>query len=504
MRSKIVDDKQQQILDEEFWSNIALGALALGLAVLAAIPTGGSSLVAGVAAVAALGSLGLNVYIASESLQDYNLQKAMTGTDFDRAQDISSEDPSLFWLAVDIAGAMLEVGPAMRATRTAMVAARTTFRRLAPLARRALTARGAEFAESLTVIRGAAVSDELGEAVVQSIQRLRSGTEAQQTIGRAAGHEAAARAALAADSLGQSATTVIGRHTVRVAPGSGALVICSQCTWARAMFSTELAENTQHLRRLEQLEERARVAASANDTASATRIAEETKQLADELLSLQRSRLRSATRALTAPEIEEFGRLRRLDPARMSQQELESLQRFREASGEASQGRLVSNTPDHKAERWLEYQSRGGDWNYERWSSNYQQNMGRAERSHRLVETYRAQLGWGEPQVLTNPFGSSGPRRILDIAEETIDPLTSQRRLIRAVEHKEGYITMSDAIRAEIRADQQLVRNGADIGWYIDGRASEGLREALRGPPPIPLEETRPNMLIREIRGSSQ
>ncbi|MET1257651.1 hypothetical protein [Aliikangiella maris] len=62
---------------------------------------------------------------------------------------------------------------------------------------------------------------------------------------------------------------------------------------------------------------------------------------------------------------------------------------------------------------------------------------------------------------------------------------------------------MSDAIRAEIRADQQLARNGASISWYIDGRASEGLREALKGPPPIPLQETKPTVPIKEIRGSN-
>jgi hypothetical protein len=498
MRSKIVDDKQQQVEDEEFWRNITLGALAIGLGLLAAIPTGGSSLAAGVAAFAALGSLGLNVYIASESLQEYNLQQAMSGSDFDRAKAISSEDPSLFWLAVDIIGAAFEVGPALRATRTAMVAARTSFRTLAPLARRAITAQGSELAESLAAIRRAAANEELGEAVVQSVQSLRRGTDVQEAIGRAAGHEAAARAGLSADSLGQSATTVIGRHTIHVAPGTGALVMCSQCIWIRGMFSTELGDNASHLRRLESLEEQARIAAASEDAASATRIAEETRQLADELLALRRSRLRGTVRALTASEIEEFRRLRSLNPADMNQEEIEALQRLRETSGEAFGGRLVSNTPDHKAERWLEYQSRGGKLRYESWSRIYQQNMERARRSHRLVEAHIAQLGWGKSQVVRTPFGDSGPRRILDIAEEAplIDPLTGRRVLIRAVEHKEGYITMSDAIRAEIRADKQLARDGAQISWYIDGRASQGVRDALSGPPPppIPLQEMRPNL----------
>jgi hypothetical protein len=504
MRSKIVDDKREQILDQAFWRNLAIGALALGLALLAAIPTGGSSLLAGAAAIAALGSLGLSVYLASESLQDYNLEKAMTGTDFDRAQAISNEDPSLFWLAVDIVGVVLDVGPALKATRTAMTTARTTFRTLAPLARRAITAQGPEAAEALKALRTAARNEQLGEAVVRSVERLRAGTDVEQAIGRAAGHEAAARAAsLGTDSVGRPATTVIGGHTVRVAPGSGALVICSSCIWVRGLFATELADNAGLLRRLETLEENARVAAAADDAAAATRVAEQTRQLADELLALRRTRLRTATRVLSATEIEEFGRLRTLDPARMTQEEIESLQRLREASGEAFQGRLAANTPDHKAERWLEYRSRGGEWTYARWSANYQQNMPRAARSHALVDAHRAQLGWGETQVVTQPFGPDGARRILDIAEETVDPLTGTRRVLRAVEHKEGYITMSDAIRAEIQADRALVQQGTAIEWYIDGRASQGLRDALAGPPPIPLRETRPTVPVAEIRGGS-
>jgi hypothetical protein len=504
MRSKIVDDRRRQVLDDEFWRNLAIGALALGLALLAAIPTGGSSLLIGVTAIASLGSLGLSVYLASESLQDYNLEKAMTGTDFDRAQAISSEDPSLIWLAVDIVGVMLDVGPALRATRTAMTTARTTFRAMAPLARRALTATGPEAAEALSALRNAARNERLAAAVARRVETLRAGTSVEQAVGRAAGHEAAARAAsLGSDSLGRSTTTVLGGHTVRVAPGSGALVICSSCIWVRGLFATELADSSALLTRLEALEESGRLAAAADDAAAATRVAEGTRLLADELLALRRTRLRTAARALSSTEIDEFRRLRSLEPARMTQEEIESLQRLREASGEAFQGRLAANTPDHKAERWLEYRARGGDWTYERWSANYQLNMRKAARSHALVEAHRTQLGWGETQVVTQPFGPAGPRRVLDIGEEIVDPLTAQRRVLRAVEHKEGYITMSDAIRAEIAADRELVRQGAAIEWYIDGRASQGLRAALAEPPPIALRETRPTTPISEIRGGS-
>src|SRR4030095_10033640 len=102
----------------------------------------------------------------------------------------SNEDPSLFWLAVDIVGVFLDVGPALKASRTAMTAARQTFRELAPLARKALSATGPEAAESLAALRRAAKTEELGAAVVKSTERLRGAANAGQNIGKAAGHAA--------------------------------------------------------------------------------------------------------------------------------------------------------------------------------------------------------------------------------------------------------------------------------------------------------------------------
>ncbi len=95
--------------------NIALGALALGLGLLAAIPSGGSSLVAAGTFIAGLGAAGISTYFAAEHIQQYSLESAASGTDFDKARAVSGADPSLFWLALDIVGAILDINAAAEA-----------------------------------------------------------------------------------------------------------------------------------------------------------------------------------------------------------------------------------------------------------------------------------------------------------------------------------------------------------------------------------------------------
>jgi hypothetical protein len=164
--------------------DIALGALALGLGLLAAIPTGGSSLVAAGAFVAGLGAAGLSTYFAVEHLRQYELDSAASGTDFDKARAVSNADPSLFWLAVDIIGAGLDIHGAAAA-----------FRALSSTVREALAARRAavsieEIAHAEAAIEHAAQEAEklhpdhgLREHVGQSLRReAGAGREAESTL----------------------------------------------------------------------------------------------------------------------------------------------------------------------------------------------------------------------------------------------------------------------------------------------------------------------------------
>ena len=97
------------------WGDWAIAALTAGLALLAAIPTGGSSLAVGVVAIAEVTGAALDVYLLADQLEELDLQKAAAGTDMDKARAISAEDPSLFWLALDVILTGVSLGLAAKA-----------------------------------------------------------------------------------------------------------------------------------------------------------------------------------------------------------------------------------------------------------------------------------------------------------------------------------------------------------------------------------------------------
>ena len=157
--------------------DIALGALAIGLGLLAAIPTGGSSLVAAGTFVAGLGAAGLSTYFAVEHLRQYALDSAASGTDFDKARAVSNADPSLFWLAVDIVGAGLDIYGAAAAFHALSIPVREA------LAARRAGISGAEAAVDHAVQEAEKVHPGLGEQVGQSLRReAGAGREAESTL----------------------------------------------------------------------------------------------------------------------------------------------------------------------------------------------------------------------------------------------------------------------------------------------------------------------------------
>jgi hypothetical protein len=116
---KVVQDHADNAQWNATLTNLLIGAVALGLGLLAAIPTGGASMVvaAGVMGAAA-GSAALSAYQAYNSYKEYELAAAESGTAFDKAKAISQEDPSLMWLAVDVVAAILDLKGATTAFKT--------------------------------------------------------------------------------------------------------------------------------------------------------------------------------------------------------------------------------------------------------------------------------------------------------------------------------------------------------------------------------------------------
>lgn len=126
-QARVVADKVKSEAEAAESSKILFTAIAVGLGLLAAIPTGGSSLLAGIAAGAATLGAAASIYGAYEELQNYTMENAAAGTAYDRAQSISQEDPSMLWLALDIVAAVADIygaAAAFKAMRAAILAAK--------------------------------------------------------------------------------------------------------------------------------------------------------------------------------------------------------------------------------------------------------------------------------------------------------------------------------------------------------------------------------------------
>jgi hypothetical protein len=110
-----VDEKVNSIAQDELIRNLSLGFISLIGTALAAIPTGGGSIVAvaatGIGGGMLAGSAGASILIG---IQNYELEKAASGTNFDKAKAISQTEPGLFWLAFDIVAAIADLGSAAK------------------------------------------------------------------------------------------------------------------------------------------------------------------------------------------------------------------------------------------------------------------------------------------------------------------------------------------------------------------------------------------------------
>jgi len=266
MKRKLVDDERA---DEQpgVWQDIALLTLNIGALVLAA-PTGGASL-----AVAA----GVNAGVAAVHVQEYLTKEAMSGTAFDKAQAISQEDPSLFWLAVEIVGVVADAGAAAGALAK-------TFKNLQPFVKTAETAAEGKAAEralkDLQVAAEAEKGEPFASRVVARLRSVRkgSGTAVLEAAGateeevKALQKVARAAEAEAGGGIGKAVSTVGGEVNVSK---SGQLWSChSPCELFREKYASVFAQSDEMskgmFRELEGLEAQAANAAKARQAAEAS------------------------------------------------------------------------------------------------------------------------------------------------------------------------------------------------------------------------------------------
>jgi hypothetical protein len=128
---------------------------------------------------------------------------------------------------------------------------------------------------------------------------------------------------------------------------------------------------------------------------------------------------------------------------------------------------------EHKAATRDLYLARGGDWDYERWSSVYEANQVRAAQANAAADQFHQTLNWGTREVTIDGITVDGEAttRRLDIADIALQ---------KGVEYKTGYQTATVDNLWEMKRDAELVRRGWDIQWVFRDRASEPLLEALR------------------------
>lgn len=241
LHAHIVDAKVKEEQPSAL-TEILIGILQLGLVLLAPFTEGLTLIPA-----AALGARTAYVHF-----KEYETKSALRRTHFG-AGALSAEEPSLFWLAVDIVGAGFDVGAAGGA-------AFRIFRELAPAAKGLRAGEVTEdairnFERHASELGG----KKLGEAVSRDARALRSGTkEVGITADETLQFEQAAKK-LAEQELkvgAQSMETIAGgRATIS---RSGAVWSCqSPCMMMRERFKGLLAREPKYLKRLNEIEKRA-------------------------------------------------------------------------------------------------------------------------------------------------------------------------------------------------------------------------------------------------------
>lgn len=59
----------------------------------------------------------------------------------------------------------------------------------------------------------------------------------------------------------------------------------------------------------------------------------------------------------------------------------------------ANKPKLIAGTVEHKAARWEAYKKRGGKWEYDRWSKQYDINMQNVKFGLEQEQRYRDEFG---------------------------------------------------------------------------------------------------------------
>ena len=139
MRDAVVSDKVLSVqIDEEFRA-AAIGVVTMAVGLLAALPSGGGSLAVAGAATAGAATAAVDVALLGQAVKDYQFESAASGSAYDKANAISQDDPSLFWLAMQFV--LTSIGASMAVSQ-----AQSAFVKIAQLKSEALGLKAAKMA----------------------------------------------------------------------------------------------------------------------------------------------------------------------------------------------------------------------------------------------------------------------------------------------------------------------------------------------------------------------
>jgi hypothetical protein len=171
MHSAVVDERV--VAGDDDNTKLILGCILIGLALLTAIPTGGASLAVTATVVGAeAASVAISAYLLYQGFEEYQLEKAETGNEFDKAQAVSQSDPSLLSLALEIVGVIPTVKGAVSVFKGLAQMRKLALVRQATRGGKAATEALEELAKEGNKVKGG-LGDRLRQEVVGAAQNPR-------------------------------------------------------------------------------------------------------------------------------------------------------------------------------------------------------------------------------------------------------------------------------------------------------------------------------------------
>ena len=164
--AQVVDGKFNSVARNQMFIDLFLAAAAIALGIVAAVASGGTSLLAAGAYVSAMAGMGLLGGVqAYRSIERYGFESATSGTAIGNVRAINNKDPSVAWVVLDIAFAAVDAGQAVKAFAKLAQAARA----INAISAAAKAGEAVDTVEALERFRKAAAGVGLGEGFVNRV-----------------------------------------------------------------------------------------------------------------------------------------------------------------------------------------------------------------------------------------------------------------------------------------------------------------------------------------------